>query len=781
VHAIKYKNKHVYLYRTTNDKRAMRNKKNCILFAMAISARVVAILAIAFIGVVAMGGFAVMSATSKNEIKKMKTSYEAQIANLQGSGNAGSSGNGGNPNNGNNGNNGSNGNSGSGGSPCCGCVNTDQRSLVNNVINQTEGGGSIPSDSIIAVGNDDDGGRYIVIVNRAGKIYNKRTNAAISQFSHDSCFLCNYPTADAYVTWDPTSERFFMTLFESVAVSVGLDVLTPASLAGLRNTGQFGVGSTSIPTTFSITGNVLDTVPFNGCSPFTGPSVAGKIALISRGTCNFSLKAWNAQQAGAIGVIIYNSVAGGDSIINMLCADSFCMNITIPTYSVYRSVGLAMLSAIPTVNVRMFGPFDTQHSTIVDIAVSTTSAPNDALTDFYHYKIPTDQLYPNSLGDYLKHATNFDTLFLSTQDFGTQYANGTWPYIGARITAIDKTALLNGTAVFINSTSTSILYTHVFPKMSFVMPAENRMKLMNPNQPTYFIGPVGADQFTTGVNVLWATHQGFHSLTPTVLTTPPMYVGDFGPGGRQPPPAVPSDLEMAFLVSTAVVRQQGARTYLYSAFGYNVSTVHSAIRWWKIEVTNAWSNGQLSMSQQGDYNPGLDLDVSYPHLDVDKDGNMGLSGVISGPKQYASLFYTSRLVNDPPNTLRYPPIIWQAGNSTYFSDFGTGRNRWQDYSGCQVDPSDGKTFYMIGQFPSPTGVFVNGVNTEWTTSVGTMQVNANGSCDVQSPTTPGPSQCTGSQETSYAKQNPRVFSTAAIAHTVGSIEDDVVDLPAVAA
>jgi Zn-dependent M28 family amino/carboxypeptidase len=45
----------------------------------------------------------------------------------------------------------------------------------------------------------------------------------------------------------------------------------------------------------------------SGCSPSDfGPSSAGKIALIQRGTCTFSQKIANAQAAGAVGVIIFN-------------------------------------------------------------------------------------------------------------------------------------------------------------------------------------------------------------------------------------------------------------------------------------------------------------------------------------------------------------------------------------------------------------------------------------------------------------------------------------------
>ena len=48
-----------------------------------------------------------------------------------------------------------------------------------------------------------------------------------------------------------------------------------------------------------------------GClaADFTG-FTAGNIALISRGTCTFKIKATNAEAAGAVGVVIYNNAAG---------------------------------------------------------------------------------------------------------------------------------------------------------------------------------------------------------------------------------------------------------------------------------------------------------------------------------------------------------------------------------------------------------------------------------------------------------------------------------------
>ena len=54
------------------------------------------------------------------------------------------------------------------------------------------------------------------------------------------------------------------------------------------------------------------TTPADGCSAITN-NVAGRIALIDRGTCTFQTKVSNAQAAGAIGVLIVNNVAGDPS------------------------------------------------------------------------------------------------------------------------------------------------------------------------------------------------------------------------------------------------------------------------------------------------------------------------------------------------------------------------------------------------------------------------------------------------------------------------------------
>jgi len=79
----------------------------------------------------------------------------------------------------------------------------------------------------------------------------------------------------------------------------------PQGVASQSSGSPFPVTTTAQAVTSLSLGNEL------GCNPgFAAGSMTGKLAVIRRGTCNFTEKAINAQNAGAIGVIVYNAVGG---------------------------------------------------------------------------------------------------------------------------------------------------------------------------------------------------------------------------------------------------------------------------------------------------------------------------------------------------------------------------------------------------------------------------------------------------------------------------------------
>jgi minor extracellular serine protease Vpr len=72
----------------------------------------------------------------------------------------------------------------------------------------------------------------------------------------------------------------------------------------------------------------------DGCAVQPEGSLTGKVALIRRGTCSFYQKSFNAQTAGAVGVVLYNNVPG---YINPTVAGTPA--ITIPVVSISAADG----------------------------------------------------------------------------------------------------------------------------------------------------------------------------------------------------------------------------------------------------------------------------------------------------------------------------------------------------------------------------------------------------------------------------------------------------------
>lgn len=81
----------------------------------------------------------------------------------------------------------------------------------------------------------------------------------------------------------------------------------------------------------------VDAANFEGCNAFPADAFAGHIAMISRGTCSFEVKANNAQAAGATALIVYNN-AGAAAGMAMAAA-------TLPSVMIGQTDGEAILAA----------------------------------------------------------------------------------------------------------------------------------------------------------------------------------------------------------------------------------------------------------------------------------------------------------------------------------------------------------------------------------------------------------------------------------------------------
>lgn len=135
-------------------------------------------------------------------------------------------------------------------------------------------------------------------------------------------------------------------------LSLGTPSLTiggPAagSAAGPYNisTASFGAPLSSSAVTSTLM-PVVDTGTSTGlaCNPLSAANalaVNGRIALVDRGTCTFAIKAKNVQNAGAIGAIVVNNVAGSAPALGG--ADP---TVTIPVISVSLADGNLLKTAL---------------------------------------------------------------------------------------------------------------------------------------------------------------------------------------------------------------------------------------------------------------------------------------------------------------------------------------------------------------------------------------------------------------------------------------------------
>lgn len=131
-------------------------------------------------------------------------------------------------------------------------------------------------------------------------------------------------------------------------LSLGTPSLAISGPASGAAAGPYNIGTASFGaplSTTAVTGQLMPvSVDLVACLPFSATNilaVRNNIALVDRGTCGFTVKAKNAQNAGAIGVVIANNVAG--SAPGLGGADP---TVVIPVIGVSQADGLTLKAAL---------------------------------------------------------------------------------------------------------------------------------------------------------------------------------------------------------------------------------------------------------------------------------------------------------------------------------------------------------------------------------------------------------------------------------------------------
>ena len=194
----------------------------------------------------------------------------------------------------------------------------------------------------------------------------------------------------------------------SVLAAPILRVNQPQSIAQNFAAGTASFGAPLLPS--GVTANVVQALDAadgvgpsttDGCSALSNPSaIAGRIAFIDRGDCTFVEKVKNAQNAGAVGVVIANNVAS-PPIIQMGGSDP---SITIPALMVSQANGTTIRNQFGVgVNATMLlDPTMTSGTDAQKHALVFTPNPIQSGSSVSHWDsslFPNQLMEPNINGD----------------------------------------------------------------------------------------------------------------------------------------------------------------------------------------------------------------------------------------------------------------------------------------------------------------------------------------------------------------------------------------------
>ena len=148
------------------------------------------------------------------------------------------------------------------------------------------------------------------------------------------------------------------TLGLSASAQIVLLVQEPSNLSGSYNftyssSNGWGADMDTVAITanaaFAYDGTAADSL---GCEAIVNPTdIAGKIAVVYRGECNFSLKAKNVQDSGAVALIIINNIPG--SPVGM-GAGTNSAGVVIPVAMISDTDGAALRDSIMAGSVEIF-------------------------------------------------------------------------------------------------------------------------------------------------------------------------------------------------------------------------------------------------------------------------------------------------------------------------------------------------------------------------------------------------------------------------------------------
>lgn len=159
----------------------------------------------------------------------------------------------------------------------------------------------------------------------------------------------------------------------------------------------------------------------------------------------------------------------------------------------------------------------------------------------------------------------------------------------------------------------------------------------------------------------------------------------------------------------------GSLWFCQTAFLPASSPTHASVQWWQVNAATP------TVQQFGRVDDATgSMFYFYPSINVNSNGDALLGYCQSSSTTYASAAYSVRASADAVNTLQNG-YMYKAGVANYYKTYGGGRNRWGDFTGTAVDPSN-NSFWNFSEWANTSN--------KWGTVIANVVVTAAAPCNV---------------------------------------------------
>ena len=358
------------------------------------------------------------------------------------------------------------------------------------------------------------------------------------------------------------------------------------------------------------------------------------------------------------------------------------------------------------------------HVSAFDIAVSKTSSPTTlSAADWTFYKIGTTQAgedadYPGNFG------YNADAFVFTLNMFAVAGTGGT---NHAQVVSVNSADLAAGTAT-----------PHVYAN----------------NLADFSVRPTAMHDAVAG-DPMWLVTDHGDGLSIDVykmtgeLSTSAMFTRTnlaVTAYSQAVAPKNPNGTSITTNIDSRIMKAAEANNAIVVAHTVAVSSTQDVAQWYAIDVRS----GMPTLAQQGRVGAGNNTYVTYPGIDINPSGAIGMSYIKSGTDtstDYMSMLVTGRVASDAAGTMQTPVKVPNGTGLANYTDFASP-HRAGDLSGINVDPADG-SFWAVNEFANSQAT------ANWGTAVANFLPSLPANSADMAVTVSGPSSVTAGTTATY--------------------------------